>query len=141
MNKVTTANDIHVGMMGDGTEEQNRNQHGNPELRISEGEVDTAFTRNLLYSAITLGKRTLRNHVVMAPMTRNRAIGNVPNDLMTEYYAQRASAGLIVTEGTSPSPMAWGIRAFPAFSPQNNCLAGRRSRTRFTKAVRRLSFN
>jgi 2,4-dienoyl-CoA reductase-like NADH-dependent reductase (Old Yellow Enzyme family) len=44
----------------------------------------------------------------MSPMTRNRAPGNVPNELMAEYYAQRASAGLIITEGTSPSPNGLG---------------------------------
>jgi len=46
--------------------------------------------------------------MVMAPMTRNRAIGNVPNDLMATYYAQRAGIGLIVTEGVSPSPNGLG---------------------------------
>jgi N-ethylmaleimide reductase len=54
----------------------------------------------------------------MSPMTRNRAIDNLPNDLMTEYYAQRASAGLIVTEGTSPSPNGLGYPRIPGiFSP------------------------
>jgi N-ethylmaleimide reductase len=43
------------------------------------------------------------NAIVMAPMTRSRAIGAIPNALMAQYYAQRSSAGLIVTEGTSPS--------------------------------------
>ena len=43
----------------------------------------------------------------MAPMTRSRAIDNVPNDLMAEYYAQRSGAGLIITEGTAP--MADGV--------------------------------
>jgi len=55
---------------------------------------------SLLFSKATLGKLTLQNHMVMAPLTRSRATGNVPNDLMAEYYAQRASAGLIITEGT-----------------------------------------
>lgn len=50
---------------------------------------------------------SLKNHLVMAPMTRSRAINNVPNDLMTEYYTQRTGAGLIVTEGTAP--MADGV--------------------------------
>jgi N-ethylmaleimide reductase len=49
----------------------------------------------------------------MAPMTRSRAPGNVPNDLMVQYYAQRASAGLIVTEGTSPSPNGIGYARIP----------------------------
>jgi N-ethylmaleimide reductase len=68
---------------------------------------------SLLYSKTTLGPLTLQNHLVMSPMTRNRAIGNVPNDLMVQYYAQRASAGLIVTEGTSPSPNGLGYPRIP----------------------------
>lgn len=49
----------------------------------------------------------------MAPMTRSRAIGNIPNDTMAEYYAQRADAGLIITEGTSPSPNGLGYSRIP----------------------------
>ena len=49
----------------------------------------------------------------MAPMTRSRAIGNLPNKLMTSYYAQRSGAGLIVTEGTSPSPEGLGYPRIP----------------------------
>jgi N-ethylmaleimide reductase len=74
---------------------------------------------SLLFSKATLGPLTLQNHMVMAPLTRSRAIGNVPNDLMKEYYAQRASAGLIVTEGTSPSPNGLGYPRIPGiFSEQ-----------------------
>src|SRR5471032_2468102 len=72
---------------------------------------------SLLFSTTSLGPLALQNRLVMAPMTRNRAIGNVPNALMAEYYAQRASAGLIVTEGTSPSPNGLGYARIPgAFS-------------------------
>ena len=46
-------------------------------------------------------------------MTRNRATGNIPNDLMAQYYAQRACAGLILTEGTSPSPNGLGYPRIP----------------------------
>jgi len=54
----------------------------------------------------------------MAPMTRSRAIDNIPNTLMVEYYAQRSSAGLIITEGTSPSPNGLGYPRIPGiFSP------------------------
>ena len=49
----------------------------------------------------------------MAPMTRSRAIGNVPNKLMAEYYKQRAAAGLIITEGVSPSPNGLGYARIP----------------------------
>ena len=66
-----------------------------------------------LVSTFTLGDISLSNRAVMAPMTRSRAIGNVPNDLMAQYYAQRASAGLIITEGTSPSPNGVGYPRIP----------------------------
>ena len=52
----------------------------------------------------------------MAPMTRCRAIGNIPNDLMAKYYQQRATAGLIITEGTSPSPNGLGYARIFAFT-------------------------
>jgi N-ethylmaleimide reductase len=66
-----------------------------------------------LFSKTTLGSLTLQNHLVIAPMTRNRATNNIPNDLMAQYYAQRASAGLIITEGTSPSPNGLGYPRIP----------------------------
>jgi N-ethylmaleimide reductase len=49
----------------------------------------------------------------MCPLTRSRATGNVPNDLMVQYYAQRASAGLIISEGTTPSPNGLGYPRIP----------------------------
>jgi N-ethylmaleimide reductase len=66
-----------------------------------------------LFSPYKLGNIELKNRVVMAPMTRCRAIGNVPNDLIATYYGQRASAGLIITEGTSPSPDGLGYARIP----------------------------
>ncbi|HEY9183260.1 MAG TPA: alkene reductase, partial [Gammaproteobacteria bacterium] len=66
-----------------------------------------------LFEPYSLGKLRLQNRVVMAPMTRSRAIGNVPNDLMAEYYGQRSSAGLIITEGVAPSPNALGYSRIP----------------------------
>jgi N-ethylmaleimide reductase len=72
-----------------------------------------------LFSPARLGNLTLQNHLVMAPMTRSRAIGNVPNALMAEYYGARAGAGLIVTEGTSTSPNGLGYARIPGiFSPE-----------------------
>lgn len=69
---------------------------------------------NLLFTPTHLGPLELQNRIVMAPMTRNRASAdNVPSELMVEYYAQRASAGLIVTEGTSPSPNGVGYPRIP----------------------------
>ena len=59
------------------------------------------------------GSLKFKNHLVMAPMTRSRAIGNLPNELMANYYAQRSGAGLIITEGTSPSPEGLGYPRIP----------------------------
>src|SRR6187402_3711586 len=64
-------------------------------------------------SPYKLGNLPLKNRIVMAPMTRSRAIGNIPNKLMAEYYQQRASAGLIITEGISPSPNGLGYARIP----------------------------
>jgi N-ethylmaleimide reductase len=67
----------------------------------------------MLFSPRMLGKMELKNRVVMAPMTRNRSPGNSPADIVATYYAQRAEAGLIVTEGTSPSPNGLGYARIP----------------------------
>jgi N-ethylmaleimide reductase len=61
-----------------------------------------------LFTPIQLGAITLPNRMVMAPMTRLRATNAIPTALMAEYYAQRASAGLIVTECTMVSPLSNG---------------------------------
>ncbi len=66
-----------------------------------------------LLTTVTLGKHTLKNRIAMAPMTRCRAIGNVANTLIANYYAQRASAGLIISEGISPSPNGLGYARIP----------------------------
>ena len=66
-----------------------------------------------LFTPVRLGRNELPNRVVMAPMTRNRAPGALPNDLMRLYYEQRASAGLIVTEGIAPDRYGHGYRATP----------------------------
>jgi N-ethylmaleimide reductase len=58
-------------------------------------------------------KLQLKNHLVMAPMTRSRAINNIPNVLMKEYYSQRTGAGLIITEGTAPAAEALGYARIP----------------------------
>ena len=72
-----------------------------------------------LFTPITLGTLQLPNRIVMAPMTRCRALGNVANPLMARYYSQRADAGLIITEGTSPSPNGLGYARIPGmFSPE-----------------------
>ena len=67
----------------------------------------------LLFSSFKLGAVELSSRVVMAPMTRSRSPGNVPDDLVATYYGQRAEAGLILTEGTSPSPNGLGYARIP----------------------------
>src|SRR5438477_76096 len=90
-----------------------------------------------LFSPLILGDRSLRNRVVMAPLTRCRADAQgvpsplaaeyyaaradaqgVPSPLAAEYYAARADAGLIITEGVGPSPMAMGYARTPAIYSQ-----------------------
>ena len=66
-----------------------------------------------LFTAVMVGAIELKNRIVMAPMTRCRATGNIPNALMARYYQQRAAAGLIITEGTSPSPNGLGYARIP----------------------------
>ena len=68
---------------------------------------------NNTFDTYTLGELTLNNKFVMAPMTRTRATDYIPNALIAEYYAQRASAGLIVTEGASPSANGLGYPRIP----------------------------
>lgn len=68
-----------------------------------------------LFTPVKLGRTELRNRIIMAPLTRNRAAmpGNVPQDINAIYYAQRASAGLIISEATPISEMAHGYPATP----------------------------
>jgi N-ethylmaleimide reductase len=67
-----------------------------------------------LFEPVTLGALTCRSRIVMAPMTRDRAgPGDVPTDLMRRYYEQRSGAGLIVTEGTQPTPAGKGYWRTP----------------------------
>lgn len=62
-----------------------------------------------LFEPVTLGALALKNRIVLSPLTRSRAsAGRVPNDLMREYYVQRSSAGLIITEATAISPQGVG---------------------------------
>ncbi len=73
-----------------------------------------ARLRSDLFQPLRLGPYRLANRIVMAPLTRSRAgADGVPRPLMAEYYAQRASAGLIIAEGTNISPQARGY----AFTP------------------------
>jgi 2,4-dienoyl-CoA reductase-like NADH-dependent reductase (Old Yellow Enzyme family) len=68
-----------------------------------------------LFDPITIGDITLKNRIIMAPLTRARAIGGarVPNALMAKYYEQRASAGLILSEATAVTPQGVGYADTP----------------------------
>lgn len=67
-----------------------------------------------LFEPIKVGQIELKNRIIMSPLTRCRASeGRVPNDLMVEYYTQRASAGLIISEATSIEPMGVGYPDTP----------------------------
>lgn len=74
-----------------------------------------------LFSPIQLGANSLKNRIVMAPMTRSRADADrSPNDLMAEYYSQRASAGLIIAEATQISAQAAGGINTPGIHTENH---------------------
>jgi len=69
---------------------------------------------SILFQPTKLGSLALQNHIVMSPMTRSRAgAHSAPTELAAIYYEQRASAGLIITEGTSPSPNGQGYARIP----------------------------
>ncbi len=68
-----------------------------------------------LFDTVTLANKPLKNRIVMPPMTRSRSSqpGDIPNPLMASYYAQRAQAGLIISEGTQVSPLGKGYAWTP----------------------------
>ena len=76
--------------------------------------------KEIMFTPVNLGAIRLKNRLVMAPLTRMRAVaGHVPNPLAKTYYAQRASAGLIITEATQISPLGMGYPATPGiYSPE-----------------------
>ena len=69
-----------------------------------------------LMSSLRVGNLEAKNRVWMAPLTRSRASmpGNVPNEMMAEYYGQRAGAGVIIAEATPVTPWGHGYYATPA---------------------------
>ncbi|MFJ2113700.1 alkene reductase [Streptomyces sp. NPDC087850] len=80
------------------------------------------------FDPIDLSGTQLANRIVLAPMTRSRAFGpgNSPTDSTVEYYAQRASAGLIVTEGIQPSVIGQGYPDTPGLHSQEQIAAWRK---------------
>ena len=71
------------------------------------------MTTHSLFDSVQLGALALRNRIAMAPLTRNRAPGAVPTPLMATYYGQRASAGLIISEGVPVSQQGQGYADVP----------------------------
>ena len=71
-----------------------------------------------LFLPLAAGPLSLANRIAMAPMTRSRAPGNVPNTLMADYYRQRNGAGMVISEGTSPSPDGLGYARIPGLFNQ-----------------------
>ncbi len=83
---------------------------------------------NTAFSPIKVGRARLKNRIVMSPMTRSRALTAdfSPTPLMAEYYAQRADAGLIVTEGTQPSVIGQGYPNTPGLHDANQIAGWKR---------------
>jgi N-ethylmaleimide reductase len=79
-----------------------------------------------LFDSYHLKALSLKNRIVMAPMTRARALqpGNIPSALMAAYYQQRASAGLIITEATQISPRARDTPGRQVCTPLNKLKDG-----------------
>ena len=77
--------------------------------------MTTQQNTDALFEGVTLGNYKLKNRIVLPPLTRSRSSqpGNIPNDLMAEYYGQRAGAGFMVTEGTQIEPRGQGYAWTP----------------------------
>ena len=81
---------------------------------------------SILFSPVSVGRLKLPHRIILAPMTRNRAVaGAVPNPLAVEYYAMRASAGLLITEATQVSPDAQGYPRTPGVHSDEQVAAWR----------------
>ena len=95
------------------------------------------MTQDPLFQPLRLGALTLPNRIVMPPMTRSRASqpGDEANELMAAYYAQRASAGLIVSEGTYIAPLGKGYAWTPGIHTPSQ-VAGWRKVTDAVHAAR-----
>ncbi|MDN6332494.1 MAG: alkene reductase, partial [Micrococcaceae bacterium] len=80
-----------------------------------------------LFAPLTLGDLDLPNRLVMAPLTRSRSrVDGVPNDDVVEYYRQRASMGLIVSEGTYPSQTGQGFVRQPGLATEEQVAGWKR---------------
>ena len=88
-------------------------------LAFRRADSSEAKVHGGLFESMLLGSLQLRNRIIMAPMTRGRAgVQRTANPLMAEYYSQRATAGLIVSEATAISPQGYGWTGSPAIYTQ-----------------------
>lgn len=95
-----------------------------------------------LFTPFKVGDTELVNRVVMAPMTRSRAtVGDTADELTAKYYQQRASAGLIITEGSQISVQGRVISLRPASITMHRLKGGKGLRTRSTTRVEKSTFS
>ena len=81
-----------------------------------------------LFTTGHIGELSVSNRIIMSSMTRSRMLaGGVPSELAIEYYSQRASAGLIITEGTAPSAVGLGYARTPAIENDEQAQGWKRS--------------
>src|SRR5512132_4676208 len=87
------------------------------------------MSQTKLFETFKLGPITLPNRLAMAPLTRNRAVppGMVPSPLAVDYYGQRASAGLLITEASQVSQQGQGYQDTPGIYSRSRSRAGARS--------------
>lgn len=83
---------------------------------------------SILFESTTLGPYSLKNRIVLPPLTRSRSSqpGNIPNDLMATYYRQRTGAGFMVTEGTQIEPRGQGYAWTPGIHSADQILGWRK---------------
>jgi N-ethylmaleimide reductase len=95
-----------------------------------------------LLSPYTMSDLSLANRMVMAPMTRSRAIeGNVPSPLSVTYYVQRASSGLVITEGSQVSPQGVGFYRTPGIHTAEQVLGWQKITDAVHRVAARFSFS
>lgn len=93
-----------------------------PQMRAQRGQE---LHMSALFTEVQVGRYTLSNRIVMAPMTRSRANdAGIPDDMVATYYEQRASAGLIISEGVFPSALGKGYVRTPGSQPMRRSPRG-----------------
>lgn len=95
-----------------------------------------------LFQTMQFGPYQLQNHIAMAPLTRSRALpGDIPNSLAIEYYAQRATAGLLIAEATQISQQGKGYVFTREFITKSRCKPGKKLPTPCMQKVAEFSCN